>query len=299
MASDAHVILVDPAAGAEDYARARLRQLEQRWSRFVPESDVSRLNAAPEALMIVSPDTVALVVAMKEAWRVTNGRYDPSMLAAIIAAGYAASIDGSGKTSRMPRRARHRRTVADVVVDPAASTVSVPPGIGLDPGGIGKGLAADMVVTELLARGTGGALVGVGGDLAAAGTPPTAHGWYVRAKHPLDARRDLVTLALGVGGIATSSTLTRAWLQDGRRRHHALDPDTQTSSRTDLAAATVIARAGWEAEAHATAALLSGSERVLDYLDTHRLAGFATTIDGVTCVTPGLEIPGVAEGSAA
>ena len=102
MASDAHVILVDPAPGAADHARRRLEELEQRWSRFLPQSDISRLNTAPEALLVASPDTVALVSAMKEAWRLTNGGYDPTMLAAIIAASYATSIDGSSRTAGRP-----------------------------------------------------------------------------------------------------------------------------------------------------------------------------------------------------
>ena len=80
MGAAAHVILVDPAPGAEGYARRRLQQLEQRWSRFLPGSDVSRLNTSPEAIMIVSADTIDLLATMKQAWRVSNGRYDPSML---------------------------------------------------------------------------------------------------------------------------------------------------------------------------------------------------------------------------
>jgi FAD:protein FMN transferase len=299
MASDAHVILVDAAPGAQDGARRRLEELERRWSRFLPNSDISRLNAAPEAMLVVSPDTLALVSTMKEAWRATNGRYDPTMLAAIIAAGYSTSIDGSKRTSRMAGRPRRGRTVADIAVDPATSTVLVPAGVGLDPGGIGKGLAADMVVVELLAGGTAGALVGIGGDLAAGGTPPRPEGWRVTAEHPLDSTRDLMTLTLEAGGIATSSTLSRTWQHNGHHRHHALDPLTQTCSATDLAAVTVAARAGWEAEAHATAALLGGSERVLDYFNTHRLAGCATTLDGVTTVTPSLDPAGIAEGSVA
>ncbi len=299
MASDAHVILVDPAPGAADHARRRLEELEQRWSRFLPQSDISRLNTAPEALLVVSPDTVALVSAMKEAWRLTNGGYDPTMLAAIIAAGYATSIDGSSRTGLPATRSCGRGTIADVLVEPAPATVLVPAGMGLDPGGIGKGLAADRVVVELLGGGTAGALVTVGGDLAAAGTPPTTEGWYVAVEHPLDASRTLVTLALNAGGMATSSTLSRTWMHAGHRRHHALDPATQTCSATDLAAVTVAARAGWQAEAHATAALLCGSQRVLDYFGTHRLAGLATTLDGVTTMSPGLKAAGVAQGSAA
>jgi len=288
MASQAHVILVDPAPGAAAYARRRLEQLERRWSRFLPDSDVSRANASPEALMLVSPDTVELVVSMKEAWRVTGGRYDPTMLAAIVAAGYVESIDGSGRRSRMARSRRQGSTIADVNIDPALRAVTIPPGIGIDPGGIGKGLAADLVVTEILAGGTAGALVAVGGDLAAAGTPPTAAGWQVAVRDPLDPARTLTTFTFEGGGVATSSTLTRTWIQDGHARHHALDPETGACATTDLAAATVVARAGWEAEAHATAALLGGSRRVLDYLVRHGLEGAATTLEGTTLTTPAL-----------
>ena len=298
MASDAHVILVDPAEGAQELARSRLQELEGRWSRFLPDSDVSRLNTTPHALTFVSPDTIALLVTMKHAWRVSQGRYDPAMLSAINAAGYSTSIDGSGRTSCPSGAPVDGGTIADVSIDPDASAVMVPAGVGLDAGGIGKGLAADMVVTELLSAGTGGALVSVGGDLAAAGTPPGA-GWHVAVEHPLDASRDLMTLVLGAGGIATSSTLSRRWIRDGRRRHHVIDPLTRTCARTDLAAVTVIARAGWEAEVHATAALLCGAGRALDYLDSHELEGIVTTLEGVTSMTSGLERAGAAEGSAA
>jgi thiamine biosynthesis lipoprotein len=310
MASAAHVILVDPASGAEGYARRRLDELEQRWSRFLPESDVSRLNAAPEAFMLVSSDTIGLLAAMKEAWRRTSRRYDPTMLSAIMAAGYSTSIDGSGRRScgaggrrrasgrsqgsgrrsRRPDPSSERRTIDDMTIDPVSSAVVLPAGIGIDPGGIGKGLAADMVVTELLAAGTGGALVCVGGDLAAAGTPPTPEGWLVRIEQPRDPSQTLVTLAVSAGGVATSSTLSRTWVHNGRDRHHVIDPFTQNSSQTDLAAVTVVARAGWEAEAHATAALLCGSQTVLDYFDLHELEGIATTLHGHTMMSPGLEV---------
>jgi FAD:protein FMN transferase len=297
MASDAHVILVDPARGAKQRARRRLEELERRWSRFLPTSDISRLNTSSEALMLVSSDTLALLAAMKEAWRLTSGRYDPTTLSAVVSAGYSTSIDGSGRRSPAAGTPSRGRTVRDLAIDPTTSAVVVPHGVGLDPGGIGKGLAADMVVTELLAGGTGGALVCVGGDLAASGTPPSTAGWLVNIEHPLDRASSLSTLALGAGGIATSSTLSRSWLQNGRRRHHVIDPGTHTCSRTDLAAVTVIARAGWEAEAHATAALLCGRRRVLDYLASRQLAGLATGLDGVTVMSPGLEDADVIEGS--
>ena len=299
MGADAHVILVDPAPGAEGYARRRLQQLERRWSRFLPGSDISRLNTSPEAIMIVSADTIDLLATMKQAWHMSRGRYDPTMLSAINTAGYSTSRDGSGRRSTGAGSRPRGCTIADVVIDLAISSVVVPAGIGLDPGGIGKGLAADIVVTELLADGTGGALASVGGDLAAAGTPPTAEGWYVAIEDPFDSSRNLTTLALDVGGVATSSTLKRTWIRDGSRRHHVIDPTTQTCATTDLAAVTVIARAGWEAEMHATAALLGGAGRALGYFESHDLDGIATTLDGTTHMSPALERAGMTEWSAA
>jgi thiamine biosynthesis lipoprotein len=299
MASAAHLILVDPAQGAEDYGRRRLAELERRWSRFLPASDVSRLNSAPEAWMLVSADTLVLLATMKQAWELTHGRYDPTMLAAILDAGYAASIDGSGRRSRMADRQSRGFTVEDVAVDPAASAVVVPAGVGLDPGGIGKGLAADLVVTELLAGGTAGALLSVGGDLAAAGTPPSPGGWLVAVEDPRAPTSSLLTLSFEGGGIATSSQLSRTWLQDGRHYHHAIDPATGASSTTDLATVTVLARTGWEAEAHATAALLCGGELVMDYLAARELEGIAVALDGTIAMSAGLQGAHVAEGSIA
>jgi thiamine biosynthesis lipoprotein len=299
MASDAHVVLVDPAADAGRYARRRLEELERRWSRFLPASDVSRLNSTPDAFVVVSPDTVDLLATMKHAWSLSGGRYDPTLLAAINAAGYSTSSDGSGRRSSSAGPSTLGGTIADVGLHPEASAVVVPAGVGIDPGGIGKGLAADLVVTELLERGTAGALVGVGGDLAAAGTPPTAAGWHVAVEDPFDASRELLTVAIDGGGVATSSTLSRAWVQDGDRRHHVIDPRSGECATTDLSAVTVFARAGWEAEVHATAALLSGADKALAYLERHDLDGIMTTLGGTTTATPALHRAGETEWSAA
>jgi FAD:protein FMN transferase len=299
MACDAHVILVGADAGADDRARRRLEELERRWSRFRDDSDVSRLNGSPEAMLVVGADTVRLVTTMKHAWSATGGRYDPTLLGAINEAGYATSADGSGRRSSRPHGRRAAGGVGDVRVHHSAPLIAVPEGVGLDPGGIGKGLAADIVVRELLDAGADGALVCVGGDLACAGAPPEPQGWRVAVEDPTERSRTLATVALAAGGAATSSTLSRTWADGGRRRHHVIDPSTGGSASTDLAAVTVFARAGWEAEAHATAALLAGSQSALGYLDQTGLQGIVTTLAGVTTSTPGLASAGETEGSAA
>ena len=136
--------------------------------------------------------------------------------------------------------------MGEIDVDPDR-TSTVPAGVVVDAGGIGKGLAADLTVAKLLADGAHGALVGIGGDLAMAGTPRCRR----MAGHPQNSptRRRPCTLAVSGGGVATSSTRSRRWTIGGQSRHHVIDPAAGASSTTDLATVTVIARSGWLAEA--------------------------------------------------
>ncbi len=271
-------------------AERRLRELEHSWSRFIDTSDISRVNQHPDTWVPVTADTIHLIDTMRLASRATGGRYDPTRLHQLLAIGYTSSIDDPMRFTMLVDGPATAATIEDVAVDHVDSAVLLPAGLALDPGGIGKGLAADIVVTELLAAGTAGALVSIGGDIAAAGTAPTEYGWPVSVDDPWDPGRPCTTLAVSAGGIATSSTRSRRWISGGTEHHHVIDPATGDEAHTDLAAATVIANAGWLAEAHATAALLCGSRDVVDYLDRHHLAGVAVTDRRALIATDGLDL---------
>ena len=288
MASAARVVVVDGPDRLLDVARRRLEDLELTWSRFLADSDISRLNRTPNEWLPVAADTITLVEAMQIAASITEGRFDPTYLRELVATGYGHSIDDPDRVSIVIDLPCPDHRVADARIDPLGRAIMLPNGLALDPGGIGKGLAADLVVADLLADGAGGALVSLGGDIAVAGEPPTEDGWIVDVAHPLGGPMTLATLAVSGGGIATSSTRTRRWTQAGVARHHVIDPSTATTSRTDLAAVTVVASSGWRAEAHATAALLCGSIGAVDYLDAHGVSGIATTAGGATTATADL-----------
>jgi FAD:protein FMN transferase len=288
MASDVHVIVVGDAVGdaGGDHAIELLRHLEARWSRFLHDSDITRLNHAAGSRVKVDPFTVRLVSTMVDAWRSTDGAFDPSILPTLIESGYRTSIDDPYRVTFLPDGRLvvggydSGPTMGDISIDPDGSTITLPPGLVIDPGGIGKGLAADLAVRHLLGLGAAGALVSIGGDMAMAGAPPHgAGGWTVAVEHPDPALGALCTLLVGAGGVATSSTRSRRWIHNGRERHHQIDPRRAAQSSTDLAGVTVIARAGWLAEAHATSALLTGARGVVGYLDDHELSGIAVAQD--------------------
>jgi FAD:protein FMN transferase len=288
MASDLHLIVVLPPTGGpagrlDGTVRevvSYLDHLERCWSRFIPTSDISRINRlGPSGGGRISVDgsTLSLLASMVEGYECTAGRFDPTVLRAVIAEGYAASRVDPGLVTTVPDASAPwgAASLHDLEIDPSTNTVVVPAGLTLDPGGIGKGLAADLAVARLLAAGGAGALVAIGGDLAMAGKPIDEAGWLVNVEQPEPADGILCSLAISGGGVATSSTRSRRWMFDGAERHHQIDPSSARCSTTDLDAVTVIAPSGWLAEVHATAALSAGSAGALAYLDGHGLSGIA------------------------
>ena len=305
MASEAQVIVNGPSHTDEEAFAATidfLGHLESRWSRFLTDSDVTRLNNAAGVPVEVDPTSVTLVTTMIEAWRVTDARFDPSVLPALVAAGYDTSLVDSHHVTALP--GRHAEPgpailvdMGDIEIDPEENVIALPLGLVIDPGGIGKGLAADLAVARLLDQGSRGALVSIGGDMAMRGTPPTllsdhheSKAWTVHVEQPDTGDGNLCTLAVDIGGVATSSTHSRRWVNNGRTRHHLIDATRGTESETDLATATIIAECGWLAEAHATAAVLVVSEHVHEYFSDHQLSGIAIPESGEPIISTDLQL---------
>jgi FAD:protein FMN transferase len=292
MGSDAHVIVVG-ASAAEQLRTAvrRIGELEARWSRFVGSSEICELNRRAGGPVEVSAETVLLVRRAVEAWRLTGGGFDPTVLGAVIRAGYDRSFvelaDG-GPADRGRARSRCDLGVGctDIVLTP--TTVTLPAGTGFDPGGIGKGLAADLVVAELSAAGADGALVNLGGDLRVLGCSdaddPTA--WTIAVEHPR-LTEPLALLGLREGAVCTSTTLRRTWTLDGARRHHLIDPSTGEPSDSDLDLVTVVGGRAWHAEVLAKAVLLRGSTRAFDVLPAD-VQALTVDRDGAVRATDGL-----------
>jgi thiamine biosynthesis lipoprotein len=281
MGSDVHVLVNGPA-GLLQVARDRVQELERRWSRFRPDSEISRLNALAGSPMAVSVETLGLVGRALEGARVTGGRYDPTVLGDVLRAGYDRTFDelgGAGAGGAAVAGSPLGRGWARVVVDAAGSSVTLPAGVGLDPGGIGKGYAADLVAEELRAAGAAGVLVNLGGDLRAEGRAPGGGSWVVGIEHPLRPGR-VATVTLRQGAVATSSRARRAWGPATDRRHHLIDPATGRPADTGLAAVTVLAARGWQAEVLAKAAFLGGLDRGLALLTAAGADGVAVDDHG-------------------
>jgi len=255
-----HVIVVNGPPGTTAKAQHQINHLESIWSRFRPTSDISRCNAATGQAVPVSPLTVTLVAHAVHGWQRTGGRFDPTVLTTLEALGYDRSFEQVGSSPYPPARAEAAPGCAGIVVDPIGQTVTIPPGVRFDPGGIGKGLAADLVCQALVADGASGACVNLGGDLRVVGDAPEDDGWIIGLEDPFDQQAELARATMADAGVATTSRTYRTWERAGVQVHHLLDPATGAPAWTDLASVTVVADSAAWAEVLAKAAFIAGPE---------------------------------------
>lgn len=258
MGSTCDVTVVGGPPGLCELAHRRVHELEQRWSRFIATSELSTVNDNPGVAHRVSADTYLLIDHGVAAWRWTSGRFDPTVLNLMIQAGYDRSFTLGLRVAQ--KSVRGRAPGCDgIALDPIARTVTLGYGVGIDPGGYGKGLAADLAVEALLDAGATGACVNLGGDLRAAGEPPDT-GWRVGIANPLLADDLITTVRLEDHGLATSNRLIRRWGTPGQERNHLLDP-ASGSSVNGLISASVISGQAWWSEVLAKVAMVDARAR--------------------------------------
>jgi thiamine biosynthesis lipoprotein len=195
----------------------------------------------------------------------TNGLVDPTLTPALEANGY----DRTRRTPELPlaealthappRRPANPGT-AWTQIDVTDHSIRRPPGVRLDTGGIGKGLAVDMLALRL----NGGRwAIDCGGDMRVSGT------FEIDVRHPLTGAT-IKTLALRDQAVATSGIDQRLWRgSDGAPRHHLLDPASRRPAWTGVIGATALAPTTTEADTLAKAALLSGPDHAGRWLRRH------------------------------
>lgn len=260
MGTTARVTIVGGDERLLGTALHRVEELEARWSRFREDSELSRLNSAEGAPCVVSLDTFTLVEHLVAAWQRTAGRFDPTLYDALHAIGYMRSWPFAAAGNTMPLQGELPPGCAGVVLDRSTRMVWLPAGLRLDPGGLGKGLAADLVAEALTAQGAHGALVDLGGDLRAIGCSPTGGAWRVAVEHPVEHDRTIAVVETTGGGIATSSRGKRRWhTAAGAEVHHLLDPRTAHPAARPWMSVTTLAATAVDAEVAATVAFLDGS----------------------------------------
>jgi thiamine biosynthesis lipoprotein len=252
------------------FVRDRMLDWHRRFSRFDPQSELSRFNADRRTTMPVSPEMACLAAAAVSAARLSGGLVDATLVDEIRAVGYTGDLAAPPALSaalslappRRPAGPCHRSRWRGVSVDLARRTVTRPAGLQLDSGGVAKGLFADLLARDL---GTHAAFaVDCAGDIRLGGTACVRRPILVAS--PFD-ERTLHRFDRASGGVATSGIGRRSWLdRGGRPAHHLLDPATGRPAYTGVVQVTALAPTALEAEIRTKSALLAGPADAMSWL---------------------------------
>ena len=252
-----------------------------RLTRFSPDSELMRLNAATEWLVPIGPTLTAVLDWARMAEGMSDGLVDPSLLDERLAA--EAGLD-PGIPAIAGRRWSLRRTARGAAVERE-------PGVSFDLGGVAKGWLADRALAITPGR---SALVDGDGDVAIRVAPGDT--WAVGIGDPRAEGTLLGALELGATddtprtwGIATSGTSVHRWAHAGGDAHHLIDPRTRRPADTDVVQATVLAGSAREAEVLAKTAVIAGTDRAFGLLDRPGVHGvLLLTQRGELRATPGM-----------
>ena len=271
----------DPES-ARDAVTELLDEVDRAFSRFRPDSELSRLNGLGGRPLVASELFARAVESGIRAGRVSDGLVDPTVGRAMRLAGY--DDDFSRLGSRSEPLTIHLEPVPGwqtIHYDARSRTVRLSPGVELDLGSTGKALAADLAAPAALDAGhASGALVSLGGDIATAGAAP-AGGWRILVAEdsatPAVAPGEVV--AITGGALATSGTTVRRWIRGGAEVHHIIDPRTGGPAQSPWRTASVVAASCVDANIAATAAIVRGPAAA-DWLTDCGLSARLVAVDG-------------------
>ncbi len=280
-------LLAVPSLPADvvENVQAGFEAAEACLSRFRPESELSRLNAAAGRPFPASPLLLQVLGEALAAADESGGLFDPVLLRAVEAAGYRESIERVRGTLQVQTLVREPASYRNVTIEDGA--VLLPQGSGIDLGGFAKGWTVDCAAEHM--TGCQSWVINAGGDLLARGGGPDGDGWVVGIEDPFAQGHDLAVLRLTDAALATSTTMRRRWTTQAGPAHHLIDPRTQRPSESDLASVSVVAPTVARAEVLAKTLLLRGNDDALAYAESCGLSALLIDKQGLATATRGME----------
>lgn len=263
---------------------AFLHNFESRFSRFLPDSELSRFNRREAASVRVSEEMLALLAECLRLHRLTGGVFNPLVLESLEAAGYNASFERL-RPVKQASSAVAAPGLDRLQLDKEDGFVSLDVGLRLDFGGIGKGYAVDAA-SSLLEE-AAGYLIDAGGDIYAAGSAPNGGPWRIDVVDPASPDTRLDVVALSDQAIATSWTTRRRWQTRDGWAHHLIDPRTGLPADSGVIASTVVAQRAVDADVFAKCALILGPSDGLRFLESQDAHGLLVLSNGSVQRTPG------------
>ena len=254
LGSTCELLALGVGQGALERCEQRVREEEARFTRFVTDSELARLNAGDGRYVPVSPEMFAMLEAALWAYQESGGLVNAAILPALTAAGYDRPFREGLAQPEFSESMSVPGLPEVLILDGTTRSIALAPGAALDLGGIAKGVLADLLIDEL----GDDAVCNLGGDLRVRGNGPEGDGWHIGLC-------DRSAVAMRDGAVCTSGTTRRRW---GQSMHHLIDPKTGMPVKTDLAEVSVITDFALRGEVYAKCAMLLGVSAGVAFLES-------------------------------
>ena len=281
------------AAKAAEAMFTEIKRLDKEMTTWLPDSDLSRINAAAgDKPVKVSDETLAVIARALDVSKRSGGVFDITVQAFHGLWKFDEDMDGS-----LPDQAEVKKRLAligwkDVVLDKAKKTVFLKrKGMAITLGGIAKGYAVDKCVALLEARGFTDFMVQAGGDMYVAGSKGKDP-WVVGIRDPRGPKDSMFAIApIKNHSFSTSGDYERGFVKDGVRYHHILDPRTGEPAHASRSV-TIRAKDAFTADAWSKVMFIDGVEEGEKIIKDNKLDDFEVVwVDdqNKVTVTPGIE----------
>lgn len=246
----------DEAARLVEIAAGEARRIERTFSRYRTDNAIHRINHAEGHPVTVDDELAGLLDYAAACWEMSDGRFDVTsgvLRRAWTFDGRAEVPGGDVLRAALALVGWHRVTWERPVL-------TIPAGMEIDLGGIGKEYAVDRAAALVATETHSAHLVNFGGDLYASGFQRDDRPWSVGVDDPArTGEAALLRLEFDFGGLATSGDARRYVTWRGKRLGHILDPRTGWPVADAPRSVTVLAGSCLEAGTLSTLAILRGA----------------------------------------
>lgn len=256
------------AAGIMKKVWAEAERLEQVFSRYLPDSEISRINREAGVRPVpVSDEMMEVLSRAEEISRITGGAFD-------ITIGPLMEIWGffPERSGQVPSEAKLANLMARVgwqaiELDRSVRRVQfLKPGVEIDLGALAKGYIVDRLAALLIEEGIENGLINAGGDIYCLGEYPGGRSWKIGLEHPRDEDEILTVLELKNRAVATSGDYRNYFIRRRLRYSHIIDPRTGRPSQSKVAEVSVMAPDCLTADGLATAIFVMGADKGIHLL---------------------------------
>jgi len=264
----------EPPGWREHVASAldAMQHIEDLTSSYRDSSEIGKVNfGAGKNHFSLSREVYQLIYDSQQISQLTEGAFDITLLPLLRL------WDVKSPNPRVPTdeeiRERRKLTGYQKIVLNDHEIFFPDSGMGVDLGGIAKGLAVDRAVEVLTKFGYEDFLVEAGGDLRAVAGELTQGQRTIWVRHPRQRDGFFAKIKLDKGAVSTSGDYERFFESDGKRYHHIVDPQTGYPAHPSVSV-TIIAEKSEMADGYSTAVFVLGPQRGMEFIENHpELAG--------------------------